>query len=225
MTKWYRTVVLLFVVITLPFACKGRTDDEAIVPPKHVGLFVHGGWLFDYPLAVRRWQRADYAGMFGLLKSMGYDSVMIWPLLEAIPMPLTPADTTELHAFRMVLQDGRDAGLRTWISHCANLTTPSAIGTVPWQQRNPYPLFRTIYFDNVQDTTNYLAHRRAMLSILNNADGYVTIDSDPGGYEGAKPQDFVNVFLHDHATLAQFGTNPSQQQVIPWIWKIGRAHD
>ena len=211
-------VILLALVI--PISCNGakKTDGVIFTPPKHVGLYIHGGWLFDYPFAPRTWQRSDYAGMYGLLKRMGYDSVMIWPLLEAIPMPLTPGDTAELQAFKSILQDGHDAGLITWISQCANLTTPSSIGGVPWRQRNPYPVFRTINFSNVKDSADYLLHRRAMMSILNNADGYVTIDGDPGGYEGANPKDFVNIFLQDHATISQFGTNPSQQQVIPWVW-------
>ena len=156
--------------------------------------------------------------MFALLKKMGYDSVMVWPLLEAIPMPLSPSDASELQAYRLILQDGRDAGLRIYMSQCANLTTPPSLASVPWRLRNPYPVFRTINFSNSIDTTNYLAHRRELLTILNNADGYVTIDGDPGGYAGAAPQDFVNVFLNDFASITQGGTNPAQQQVIPWIW-------
>ena len=91
-------------------------------------------------------------------------------------------------------------------------------GSVPWRQRNPYPVMRTIRYDHPTDTADYLAHRRAMIEILNNADGYVTIDGDPGGYDDAQPQHFVNVFLNDRVAIAQFGTNPARQQVIPWLW-------
>ena len=192
---------------------------ETVLPAfEHVGFYTHGGWVFDYPLAPRSWQRADYANMFQLLKRMGYDTVQIWPLLEAIPMPLTAADRAELTAFRPILDDGRAAGLRTWMVLCANLTTVPEIGSLPWRQRNPYPFLRTIRYDNPTDTTGYLAHRRAMIEILNNADAYVTIDGDPGGYDDAQPQHFVNVFLNDRAAIENFGTHPAQQSVIPWIW-------
>ena len=67
-----------------------------------------------------------------MLERMGYDTVQIWPLLEAIPMPLTTADRAELTAFRPVLDDGRAAGLRTWMVLCANLTTVPSIGSLPW---------------------------------------------------------------------------------------------
>ena len=185
---------------------------------EHVGFYTHGGWVFDYPFAPRAWQRVDYSNMFQLLQRMGYDTVQIWPLLEAIPMPLTAADRAELMAFRPILDDGAAAGLRTWMVLCANLTVHPSIGSVPWRQRNPYPFLRTIRFDNPTESADYLAHRREMIKILNNADGYVTIDGDPGGYDHAQPQHFVDVFKADRATLDQFGTNPAQQPVIPWLW-------
>lgn len=197
----------------------GERVKEAALPAfEHVGFYTHGGWVFDYPLAPRSWQRADYAAMFQLLKRMGYDTVQIWPLLEAIPMPLTTADRAELTAFRPIIDDGRAAGLRTWMALCPNLTTLPAIASVPWRQRNPYPFMRTIRYDSASETADYLAHRRAMIEILNNADGYVTIDGDPGGYADAQPQHFVNVFLNDRAAIEQFGTHPAQQSVIPWLW-------
>ncbi len=198
----------------------GEPNGPKAVPPafEHVGFYTHGGWVFDYPFAPRAWQRADYAAMFGLLQKMGYDTAMIWPLLEAIPMPLTAADRAEIEAFRPTLQDARDAGLRVWLVQCANLTTPTALGSVPWRRRNPYPVMRTIRFDDAAETAEFFAHRAAMLSILNNADGYVTIDGDPGGYAGAAPQDFVKIFLADHATIAAHGTHPARQPVIPWVW-------
>ena len=49
-----------------------------------------------------------------------------------------------------------------------------------------------------------------MLKVVNNADAYVTIDGDPGGYPGAKPEDFLRVFLADRATLDEFGTDPAR---------------
>ena len=56
------------------------------------------------------------------------------------------------------------------------------------------------------------------MTILNNADGYVTIDGDPGSYPGAKPSDFLKVFLADRQTLDRAGERPEKQKLIPWIW-------
>jgi hypothetical protein len=185
---------------------------------RHVGFYLHGGWIFDYPFAPRKWQREDFRGMFRLLDRMGFDTVMYWPLLEAIPMPLSDADAEELRAFRLVVDDAHAAGLRFWFAGCPNLTTPPSLRAKPWRERNPYPVMRIVRFDDPVDAAAYFEHRAAMMKILNNADGYVTIDGDPGGYAGALPEHFVDIFVHDAATLAAHGEHPGKQEVIPWMW-------
>gem|GEM_PF-577129 len=185
---------------------------------QHVGFYTHGGWVFDYPLAPRSWQRADYQNMFHLLKAMDYDTVMVWPLLEAIPMPLSEADAAELKAFREILQDGRNTGLRSWMVLCPNLTSQPEIAVKPWRERNPYPSIIQVRLDDPTQSASYFAHRESMLAILDNADAYVTIDGDPGGYPGAKPEDFARVFLADQASIQKHGDYPKTQTVIPWIW-------
>lgn len=185
---------------------------------KHRGFYLHGGWFFKYPFAVRTWQRADYADMFSLLRQIGYDRVMIWPMMEAIPAPLSEADAKELKAFRSVIDDARAAGLECWLTQCPNLTSPPSIATRPWRSRNPYPVWKSVRLDNPAEAKAYLDHRTAMMAILNNADGYVTIDGDPGGYAGAKPADWLKVFQSDRAAIDRYGITPRQQQAIPWVW-------
>lgn len=185
---------------------------------KHRGFYLHGGWFFKYPFAVRTWQRNDYANMFVLLKQMGYDRVMIWPMLEAIPAPLSEEDAAALRAFRLTLDDARAAGLECWVTQCPNLASPSRIAAKPWPQRNPYPVWKHVRLDDPVAAKTYLAHRTALMSILNNADGYVTIDGDPGGYAGARPEDWLKVFLSDRAVIDRSGFKPQQQKIIPWVW-------
>lgn len=156
--------------------------------------------------------------MFELLRAMDYDTVMLWPLLEALPMPLSEADAGELRAYRDTIQDGQNAGLRTWLTLCPNLTTKPEIAAKPWGERNPYPSMITVRFEDAAQSASYFAHRVAMLAILNNADAYVTIDGDPGSYPGAKPEDFVRIFQGDQAVIKKHGTRAGKQPVIPWIW-------
>ncbi len=215
-------VMLSFVI---PLATRGAAEAPQATGEKkvsdgceHVGFYLHGGWVFDYPLAPRTWQRDDFKNMFALLGRMGFDTVMLWPLFEALPMPLSEGDAEQLRAFRPTVDDARAAGLRVWIAQCPNLTTSAELRAKPWRERNPYPVMRTIRFDNPAEKDAYFEHRAAMMKIVNNADGYVTIDGDPGGYAGAKPQDFVDIFLRDAATLAAHGERPGKQEVIPWVW-------
>jgi hypothetical protein len=133
-------------------------------------------------------------------------------------MPLSKVDSLALQHFRLTIDDARSTPLECWIMQCPNLTPDPSIAGKPWQQRNPYPVWKNVRLDDPAQSVPYLAHRTEMMSVLNNADAYVTIDGDPGGYEGAKSEDLLKVFLSDRAALDRFGTNPSEQQLIPWIW-------
>ncbi len=185
---------------------------------RHRGFYLHEGWFFNYPFAVRTWHREDFAKMFLLLKRMGYDQVGIWPMLEAIPMPLSKEDELALREFRRTIDDAHTASLECWLMQCPNLTPESSIAAKPWNQRNPYHVWTQIRLDDPSQADPYLAHRTAMMAILNNADAYVTIDGDPGGYPGAKPEEWLKVFQSDRSALDRYGVNPSRQRLIPWIW-------
>lgn len=181
------------------------------------GFYLHGCWKYNYPFAVRSWKPADYHNMFLLLRELGYNTVMMWPVVEAIPMPLSQADRGEVHAFRSIIEDARKCGLEAWLATGLTTCGPE-IAAKPWMERSLYSHMKTLRLDDPKESAAYLQHRAALFEILNNADGYVTIDGDPGGYPGAKPADFVKVFLHDRKTIDRVGTHPKTQKVIPWIW-------
>jgi len=186
---------------------------------KQRGFYLHEGWYFNYPFAVKTWAKEDYSKMFHLLKLMEYSQVALWPMLEAIPAPLSKTDEIAIKKFRNIIDDAHKAELECWLVQNANLTPKSnAIASLPWKQRVPYDSWKQVRLDSVEQTHAYLIHRSKMMAILNNADAYVTIDGDPGGYPGAKPADWLKVFLSDRVTIDKFGVNPSKQRLIPWIW-------
>ena len=185
---------------------------------RNCGFYLHEGWFFNYPFAVRTWAREDFAKMFKLLRLMGYDQVGIWPMLEAIPLPLSKQDSLALSDFRKIIGDARDARLECWLIQCPNLTPDPSISAKPWSQRNPYRVWKNIHLDDPKEAGPYLAHRSKIIAVLNNADAYVTIDGDPGGYPGAKPEEWLKVFLSDRSAILKYGVDPSRQKLIPWIW-------
>jgi hypothetical protein len=209
---------LLAIASIIPIPSALAEDAAAAIPaPKRCGFYLHGCWKYNYPFAVRSWKPADYHNMFLLLKEMGYNTVMLWPVLEAIPMPLSEADRRAVQEFRSIIDDARKCGLETWFTLCV-VTSQPEIAAKPWLERSLYAHMKTVRMDDPKESEAYLRHRAALLTILNNADGYVTIDGDPGGYPGAKPADFVKVFLSDRKTIDRVGTHPKTQKVIPWIW-------
>lgn len=207
-------LVLLVAVIFLFKTAQAQTPTF-----KHRGFYLHEGWYFKHPFAVKTWSRNDYSKMFLLLEKMGYDQVLLWPMLEAVPSPLSGADEQALRDFRSTVEDAKSAGLECWIVQNANLTpSGAALAELPWKQRVPYDAWTQVRLDDPAKTAEYLAHRSAMMAILNNADAYLTIDGDPGGYPGARPEDWLEVFKSDRQALDKHGTHPAQQRLLPWIW-------
>jgi hypothetical protein len=156
--------------------------------------------------------------MFHLLRRIGYNTVMLWPVTEAIPAPLSNADAKELKSFRKTIGEAQHAGLKCWLARTPNLLCQPELGRLPWMERNFFPNQVVVRLDDPQARADYLKHREAITAILNNADAYVTIDGDPGGYAGAQPRDWLEVFVSDRAAIKRHGTHPSQQLVVPWLW-------
>lgn len=182
------------------------------------GFYLHGCWEYAYPFAVRSWQRQDFAGMFEVLRLLKLNHVMLWPLTEVLPPPINAEEMAYLDDFAGIIDDAKEAGLTCWLVTSANLTSDPAIRAMPVTQRHFYPYAHTYRVDDPQSWPSFVEHQRTMLARLNRADGYVVIDGDPGGYEGARPQDFLKIFEDLRGTLDAVGHDPQHQEVVPWLW-------
>ena len=60
--------------------------------PKMVGMYVHQHWPYHHPYAARTWTVDDWTGYADGLHRLGFNTIMIWPVLETMPEPLTPSD-------------------------------------------------------------------------------------------------------------------------------------
>lgn len=192
-----------------------RLHAAAAAPPaptgfRRRGFYLHGSWVFNYPFAVRTWKRDDFAGMFRVLRLLGFDTVMMWPTLEAAPMPLSDADAAAIRVYREVVADSQKAGLACWIASCPCVISGEQVRATPWAQRSLYASMKTVRLDSPQADA-YLRHRQAVVRLLDNADALVVIDGDPGGWAGAPPEAFVRLLRAD---MQAMGARP----VIPWIW-------
>jgi hypothetical protein len=212
------SLVLAALAALTPVAAATAADSPSAKSAEpRLGFYLHGVWKYNYPFAVRSWRRADYQNMFHLLRQMGYNTVMLWPAIETAPMPLVEADRQAIAGFRPIIDDARQCGLEAWLVSSPVVALPE-IAAKPLFQRSLYAHMKSARLDDPRESEALLRHRAAMLEILNNADGYVTIDGDPGGYAGAKPDDFIRLLLNDRRTLDRVGTHPKTQKVIPWIW-------
>lgn len=181
---------------------------------KHTGYNDLGFYLYNnsdahYPFSIKTWSISDYSTMFNLLNGMGYDKVMLWPMLEAIPAPLDQEDSLALEEYQYLINLAHLAGMSCWVVQHANLTASTQFDE-PWQDRIPYDSWKQVKFDEPQELEPYLAHRRRVISNMNNADAYLTI------YGDLEASDLLKVFQSDRAILDSVGDQPPPV-LMPWI--------
>jgi hypothetical protein len=165
--------------------------------PRLLGMYVHQHWSFAHPYAARTWTLADWQGYAAGLAQLGYNALLIWPVLEVMPDPLTPSDAAHLDKLARVIDYAHDElGLRVWLALCPNVGVRQA-------QAQAYPLEQRPFFycDTRVDPGDPAAlaalvqRREELLRPLARADAVTVIDSDPGGYPGATTRQFVDLLL------------------------------
>jgi hypothetical protein len=98
---------------------KGQERDT---PYGIIGLYIHQHWPYNHPYAARTWTVEDYRGYAEGLSKLGFNTVMIWPLLETMPSPLTPSDRANLEKIAAVIElVHREFRMRVWVTLCPNV--------------------------------------------------------------------------------------------------------
>src|ERR1700728_417687 len=62
------------------FSLSGPTGHRST--GKMIGMYVHQHWPYRHPYAARTWSVEDYRGYADGLRKLGYNMMMIWPLIE-----------------------------------------------------------------------------------------------------------------------------------------------
>jgi len=183
-----------------------RAAEAAAKPgepsPKLIGMYVHQHWPYNRPYAARTWTLEDWRGYADGLHKLGYNTIMVWPMLETMPNPLTPSDQAQLEKTAQVIDMlHREFGMRAWLTLCPNVAADDREAAKAECAKRHF-----FYCDtrvNPGDATamgQMLARREMLLRPLANVDAVVIIDSDPGGYAGSTNAEFVHL-LGEHRKL------------------------
>lgn len=160
-----------------------------------IGMYVHQHWPYHHPYAARTWTLEDWRGYAGGLKQIGYNTILVWPMLEVMPDPPTPSDQASLQKMSKVIDMlHREQGMRVYLALCPNIIARDA------EARKA--TFETRHYFYCEDLVNpgdpaavarMLSRRERQLRPLRNADGIAIIDSDPGGYPGSTIEEYVRL--------------------------------
>jgi hypothetical protein len=163
---------------------------------KTVGMYIHQHWPYNHPYAARTWTVADFSGYADGLKRLGYNMVMIWPVLETMPDPLTPSDAAELDKISEVIDIlHREFQMQAYIALCPNVGARNKeAARYEFQKRHFFYCDMRINPGDPVALGKMIQWRESLLRPLAHMDGVLLIDSDPGGYAGSNNAEFVTLF-------------------------------
>jgi hypothetical protein len=173
----------------------GGNEPEAA--DEVLGMYVHEGWPYKHPYAARTWTVADWRGYADGLKKIGYNTIVIWPMIETMPDPLTPSDRAAIEKTAQVIDVlHREFGMRVILTLCPNTVVNQPVAArYDFEQRYLYA--SSSYLDPADTLAlgKMIKWREELLRPLARTDGIAVIDSDPGGYPGSTNDQFVNLLM------------------------------
>src|SRR5690349_8213629 len=108
-----------------------------------VGMYVHQHWPYNHPYAARTWTIKDWQGYADGLKRLGYNSILIWPVLETMPDPLTASDRANIRKIAQVIDLlHEEFGMRVYIVLCPNVIAQDEVAS-----KMPFPKRHFFYCD------------------------------------------------------------------------------
>jgi hypothetical protein len=167
-----------------------------------VGMYIHQHWPYNHPYAARTWTVENYRGYADGLKKLGYNTLVIWPLLETMPDPLTPSDQANLEKISKVIDVLHDElGIQVFLTLCPNIVgNNQEAAKLPFQKRHFFYSDRFVDPGDPVAVKRMIDWREKLLRPLAKMDGVAIIDSDPGGYPGSTNDQFAHL-LGEHRKM------------------------
>ncbi len=174
------------------------------------------GWPLKYPYAFRSWKEEDWKRFIDIAWAQRINLFYLWPFMEIIPVPLSAEDEAYLQEVKRVVDYAQNQrGMEVWIMQSANRIGVSDCGI-----RNPR--FRTYWVmgecqkdmnpADPEQFANILKSFEALYKVVNNADAFCFIDSDPGGWAHSPLSDQTKIFNAARNLLDQYSAKGPEDQ-------------
>jgi hypothetical protein len=190
-------IIFLLALLTMSATAAPVTGAAPDGGSKLIGMYIHQHWPYHYPYAARTWQVEDYRAYCGGLKKLGFNTVMIWPVLETMPASLTESDRASLRKLANVIDVlHQELGMRVFLTLCPNVGANSEeAAKASFEQRHFFYCDTRVNPADKEAMGKLIDLREERLRPLARIDGIVIIDSDPGGYPGSTNVEFVDLLM------------------------------
>ncbi len=204
--------------LILTCACLVTTAlARAAAPPAPmIGMYVHQHWPYKHPYAARTWTVEDWTGYVTALRTLGYNTIIIWPILETMPEPLTPSDRANIEKIARVIDIVHGLNMRVYLTISPNVVPDSAVaGQATFRERHFFHSDIRVNPGDTEAVRLMMLRRESLFRPLAKADGVLIIDSDPGGYPQSTNQEFVNLLI-EHRRM--FDRLRPGIELVYWVW-------
>ncbi|MHB1002133.1 MAG: hypothetical protein ACYC27_23070 [Armatimonadota bacterium] len=222
-TKWALVDLLLLM--------DGSEDGLSVPDDLHIsaapgyrlrGMYAHLHWSYKYPYALRTWSIDDWKRYVDFLSYLKVNLFQFWTMAAILPVPLSEGDKAYLQKYYEVVEYARnERGMTVIPGECANNAAKGDMG-VPFEQRDYFEAEIVMDPNDPEQMEKVRESRAQMYKAVPNGDAYWIIDSDPGGWKGGTPEQFVNILKMNRELLAEVG-NPNAK-IYNWMafgWGVG----
>jgi len=184
---------------------------------KMVGMYVHQHWPYKHPYAARTWTLEDWQGYLGGLRRLGFNAVMIWPMLETMPQPLTDSDRASLEKIGHVINFAhKQLKMKVWIALCPNSVADNGVARqASFSERHFFHSEVRVDPADKEAVQRMVRWREQLLRPLADADGVSIIDSDPGGYPNTTNEEFIFILAEHRKMLDRLRPGI---ELTYWMW-------
>ena len=197
--------------------------------PSYLKRGLHlNGWPLKYPYSFRVWKEADWKRFIDIAWVQRINLFYLWPFMEIIPLPLSTEDRSYLQEVRRVVDYAQNKrGMEVWIFQSANRIGVSDCSSVNPRERQYWVMGKTGTKSGCQQDMNpanasefvrIMSHFQTFYEIVDNADSYNFIDSDPGGWPGSPMSEQVKIFQGARTLLDKYSVKGEQTKLADWMW-------
>jgi len=182
------------------------------------GMYAHLHWQYNKSYALRSWKFEDWKEYIDLLARLRFNLLQIWSFVGSMPDPLSEGDRAFLSRLRDVVDYAKtERGFEIWVGECGN-NVAETDGGVPIEKREYFQVEVKKDPGDPEELRDILQNRANLYKIVDNADGYWILDSDPGGYPGSVDSEFVNIFVENRKLIDRYSLNGPSTKMLYWIW-------
>ena len=197
--------------------------------PSYLKRGLHlNGWPLKYPYSFRVWKEADWMRFIDMAWVQRINLFYLWPFMEIIPLPLSSEDRSYLQEVRRVVDYAQNKrGMEVWIFQSANRIGVSDCSSVDPRERPYWVMGKSGTSSGCQQDMNpanatqfaqIISHFQAFYEIVDNADSYNFIDSDPGGWPGSPLSEQMQIFDGARTLLDKYSVQGEQTKLADWMW-------